>query len=911
MIRTHIRFRACRAAAGLACALALASCGSTDTPVRRRLLLDDGWRFFRYASAADADSLIYDVRPHTVDGQDYLVADARPTDAEHIEAEAFVLKPWILPSGNDFVADPSRRHVRPQGNPGADFPFVRPDFVDTAWQLVDLPHDWAASQPFMQGWNAEVGGGMGRLPVNGVAWYRRSFDLAPADTCRSVFLDVEGAMSYAMVWLNGVLVGGWPYGYNSWRLDLTPYVKAGSNTLAFRLDNPNNSSRWYPGAGLYRHVWLTLTDRVHVAQWGTRVATPQVSETHATVHLDVRVANDNDHDVEASVSTLIYEADSAGCPQGMPVAEFELSHAAIAARADVTLTDSTVVANPKLWGPRPEGSQQMYVAVTYVSVDGRTADRYTTPFGIRRVTCGGIIGLFVNGQKVRLQGVNQHHDLGCLGAAFNRRAAERQLQLLAEAGCNAIRLAHNPPAPELLDLCDRMGFLVIDEVFDSWQRKKTPLDFHLIFDDWSEQDARAMVRRDRNHPSVIVWSVGNEVGEQYTDSAGAAVGARLRGIVLSEDPTRPVTASMNFAKPHMPFPTWMDIISLNYQGEGIRQEPEFEGTDRIRTAPQYDAFHERFPEKMIISSESASAFSSRGVYYFPVAPTESSPLRDGRGGNSDEGHVSSYELYAVDFGSSADRVFRMQDSHGFVAGEFVWTGWDHLGEPTPYYQARSSYCGFIDMAGFRKDRFYLYQSRWRPELPMAHILPHWNWPERVGQTVPVHVFTSGDEAELFLNGRSLGRKAKGQYEYRMRWDSVAYEPGQLVVQAYRGGRPWATDTVVTTGPAAALVASADRAAIAADGLDLSFVSVAIADSAGCCVPRTCNRVSFEVSGPGVLVATDNGNPMDMDALTSAERNAFSGRVMAVVRGIPGQSGTITVTARSQGLAPASVSIAAR
>ena len=290
---------------------------------------------------------------------------------------------------------------------------------------------------------------------------------------------------------------------------------------------------------------------------------------------------------------------------------------------------------------------------------------------------------------------------------------------------------------------------------------------------------------------------------------------------------------MNFAKPHMPFPTWMDIISLNYQGEGIRQEPEFEGTDRIRTAPQYDAFHERFPEKMIISSESASAFSSRGVYYFPVASTESSPLRDGRGGNSDEGHVSSYELYAVDFGSSADRVFRMQDSHGFVAGEFVWTGWDHLGEPTPYYQARSSYCGFIDMAGFRKDRFYLYQSRWRPELPMAHILPHWNWPERVGQTVPVHVFTSGDEAELFLNGRSLGRKAKGQYEYRMRWDSVAYEPGALVVQAYRDGRPWAADTVVTTGPAAALVASAPPLPPTGWTCRLSASPLPIAQAAAC------------------------------------------------------------------------------
>ena len=427
--------------------------------------------------------------------------------------------------------------------------------------------------------------------------------------------------------------------------------------------------------------------------------------------------------------------------------------------------------NPKLWGPKPTQTPHLYKAITTLKLNGRVIDHYETTFGIRELQFDPEQGLLVNGEVVKLQGVNQHHDLGALGAAFNRRAAERQLELLQEMGCNAIRMAHNPPSPELLELTDRMGFLVVNEIFDSWERKKTPHDFHLIFPEWAEADTRSFVRRDRNHPSVIMWSYGNEVGEQYTAEEGAALAERLNRIVKEEDPTRPTTLSMNYAKPEMPFPRVADVIGLNYQGEGIRQEPEFEGTDRIRTVPQYDSFHAAYPEKVIFGSEVASSFSSRGVYLFPVTGESTSPVRDNRGGDSKRAQVSSYELYAVDFGSSPDKVFMMQDKHPFVAGGFVWTGWDHLGEPTPYYSARSSYCGIIDLAGFKKDRFYLYQSRWRPELPMVHILPHWNWSGREGEITPVHLFTSGDEAELFLNDKSLGRKKK-EFEYRIRRDDV-------------------------------------------------------------------------------------------------------------------------------------------
>ena len=358
---------------------------------------------------------------------------------------------------------------------------------------------------------------------------------------------------------------------------------------------------------------------------------------------------------------------------------------------------------------------------------------------------------------------------------------------------------------------------------------------------------------------------------------------------------------MNFAKPFMELPEVPDIIGLNYQGEGIRQEAIFEGTDRIRTAPQYDAFHEKFAKKVVVSTETASAFSSRGVYLFPVTNAISSPVRDGMGGDSKMGQVSSYELYAVDFGSSADKVFAAQDSHPFVAGEFVWTGWDYLGEPTPYYQARSSYTGIIDLAGFKKDRFYLYQSRWRPDQPMVHILPHWSWPGRVGKITPVHVFTSGDEVELFLNGKSLGKKKKGEYEYRLRWDDVRYEPGELKAVAYKNGQKWAEELVRTTGVANKLMVRADRNEIYADGSDLSFITVKVVDKDGQTVPDASKLIHFKLEGPGEIVATDNGDPTDMKSFALSERKAFGGLALVIVRAKAGQRGTITLTAESSGL----------
>lgn len=878
-------------------ALMLAS-PATAAP-RERLSINDGWRFTMGDPEGTGDKLLYDIQPVVDKSADGKEADARPDAAVKVDAGTqTVLKPWILPTANPLIKDPAKRHLRPAGDPGSDVAYVTPGFDDSAWRKVTLPHDWAIEGPFLK---EGPYGGMGRLKTWGPVWYRKVLDIPAADKGKSVFLDIDGAMSYATVWLNGRLVGGWPYGYSSWRVDLTPYLSVGGkNQLAIRLDNPPESARWYPGAGLYRNVWLTKTNAVHVGHWGTFVTTPEVSKTSATVELDVAIDNDGAADAEVSVATKLYVLNANGSRGKQAVASIAAAMARVPAKGKAHLKGTTALSNPRLWGPPPTQTPNRYVAVTTVSAKGKVVDSYETPFGVREVTFDPDKGVFVNGERIDLKGVNNHHDLGALGGAFNVRAAERQLEILHELGANAVRMSHNPPAPELLELTDRMGFLVIDEVFDSWERKKTPLDFHLIFPDWQEPDLRAMLRRDRNHPSVIMWSVGNEVGEQYTGAEGAAVGRKLVAMTRDEDITRPIATAMNWAKADMPLPAEFDVISLNYQGSGIRAAPG-----------QFPAFRQKFPSKVIFHSESAAALSSRGEYQFPVPGVNSAPVRPGAGGDPKTKQVSAYELFTADFGSSADRSWAAMDQNPYVAGEFVWSGFDYIGEPTPYYDARSSYYGIIDLAGFKKDRFWLYQSRWRPDLPMAHILPHWTWPGREGEVTPVHVFTSGDEAELFINGVSQGRKTKNPYEYRLRWDYVTYQPGTVKVVTYKNGKAWATDEVSTTSAPAKLDASADRTTIAADGKDLSFVTVRIADAEGRTSPRANNRIRFRVEGPGDIVATDNGDPTSFESFQSPDRDAFNGLALVVIRARKGQPGKIVVHAEAEGLSGATTTLTAR
>lgn len=883
---------------------------SAQESARERINVNADWRFYKYASAEEADGLNYDMRPEVKKKRDIILGEDLATAAVDAKEEKPVLKTWILPTGNEFISDPVKRYIRPEGNPGGDFPFVQATFNDKSWQQVDLPYDWAIKGPFYEGWGAPVSGGMGRLPTPGVAWYRKKLDIPKTDKGKCIFLDVDGAMSYAMVWLNGNLVGGWPYGYNSWRVDLTPYVvPGGENQLAIRLDNPNDSSRWYSGGGIYRNVWLVKTSPVHIAHWGTRVTTPKVSESEAKVELEVTVDNDSRKALQVEVLTRIYAIDESCHQDSDAVANIAPVMVTIDAGESSAVSGSATIGNPRLWGPLPEQTPNLYVAVTTVLQDSKPVDRYETQFGIRSLVFDGDKGLLVNGEHIFIKGVNLHHDHGALGGALNVRAAQRQLEILQAMGCNAIRTAHNPFAPEFYDLADKMGFLVMDEIFDVWNFKKPDLDFHLIFPEWHEQDLRSMIRRDRNHPSVIMWSYGNEVGEQYRGAEEAKTGEMLYKIAKDEDPTRPATAAMNVAKPDSPFAQTPDVISLNYQGEGMRWDGPYAKFSGNKAPPQYQAFHNKFPDRVILSSENSCVFTSRGEYFFPVYDSISAPFHDIAGAaDSERRQVSSYELYTEQFGASADKVFAAQERHLFVAGGFVWTGWDYLGEPSPFYLSRSSYYGIVDLAGFPKNKYYLYQSHWRPELPMAHILPHWNWPERISKVTPVHVFTSGDEAELFLNGKSLGRKKKGQYEYRLRWDNVKYEPGELKVIAYKEGEKWAQDVVRTTGKPAAIQLSADRVAIRADGTDLSFITARVVDEDGLTCPRASNGIRFHIEGPGEIVATDNGDPTNLVPFPSHEREAFNGLCLAIVRAIPSQSGTIKLIAKSNSLKEATTNI---
>ncbi len=846
-------------------------------PPRERILFNADWRFTRNDPDGASNALRYSK-----------------------------IKAWFMASGSEFSTNaPS---PRPDGDLGADVAYTQPGFDDSGWRQLNLPHDWGVDG----GFDPQLPGNTGRLAWAGVGWYRKHFTAPAEDQGRQVYLEVDGAMAYPTVWLNGKFVGGWPYGYSSFYLDLTPYLKAGGdNVIAIRLDNPPDSSRWYPGGGIYRNVWLVKTSPVHVAQWGTFVTTPVVMKDAAKVSVKVNVQNDTTNDTEVNVGTEIYPVDAAGMKTGARVAWVEPITWSAGSNSTATGTNSLELKNPVLWSLK---NPARYVAVTTVEQDGKVVDRYETPFGVRTIEFTRSDGFLLNGERVPINGVCDHHDLGPLGTAINVRALTRQLELLKEMGCNAIRTSHNMPAPELLDLCDSMGMLVMDESFDCWESRKTANDYALLFKDWHERDLRAEVRRDRNHPSVIIWSVGNEVGEQNSP-AGRRIGADLAQIVHSEDTTRYVSSADNQQNAAFNgFATNMDVFGYNYKPRG------------------YAAAHEANPNKGIYGSETASTISSRGVYTFPVAAQPGAVSGGGggrrgrRGGGATNGpppippgqdvtnyQMSSFDLYYPGWATSPDSEFAGQERDPFVAGEFVWTGFDYLGEPTPWGgrndPSRSSYFGILDLCGFKKDRFYLYQAHWRPELPMAHILPHWNWPERVGLVTPVHVYTSGDEAELFLNGKSLGRKTKDAFQYRIRWDNVVYQPGVLKVVAYRDGKKWATDTVKTTGPAAALKAEADRATIMADGADLSYVTVSVQDKSGLTVPRSKNHLVFNITGPGEIAAVDNGDPTCLDAFHTKEHDAFNGLCLVIVRATgPGE---IVLEATSPDLKAGQVQIKAK
>lgn len=764
------------------------------------------------------------------------------------------------------------------------------DFDDSNWRALNLPHDWGIEGPF----RGDLPNRTGKLPWAGIGWYRKTFTSPQSDTGKRIFVDFDGAMSGTKVWLNGQYIGQWQYGYTSFRMDVTDHIKIGqSNVIAVRLDNKANSSRWYPGGGIYRNVYLVKSNAVHIDHWGNFVSTPVVSEKSSIVEIRTEISGGrSDVRLQHQIFTTLEPPTLVGQGTGSPNQPCKIE-----------------IANPSLWSLE---TPNLYLLKTAVIVDGNSVDTETTRFGIRSIQYNANQGFLLNGKVVRMNGVCQHHDLGPLGAATNVRAMERQIEILKSFGVNAIRCAHNPPAPKFLDLCDQMGVLVQVEAFDVWRKKKVENDYARLFEQWHEKDLRAMVRRDRNHPCVVMWSTGNEMIELRTGE-DAPLAVQLADIVRSEDHTRPTT--FGCSRPEAisnGFEDTAEVFGLNYK-------PHL-----------YQELRQSKPNLPIYGSETASTISSRGEYFFPVSKNK----KLGAGGHF---QVSSYDFTAPNWASRPDIEWEAQDRHPWVFGEFVWTGFDYIGEPTPYNKdktnllnfsdpaekkrmkkelkalgrqipPRSSYFGIVDLCGFPKDRYYLYQARWRPDHPMAHIVPHWNWPERIAKVTPVFVYTSGDEAELFLNGKSLGRKKKKQFEYRLRWDDVRYEPGTLTAKVFKNGQPWAEKVVKTTGQASQLQMEVDRSKIDADGLDLAFVTVKVADSAGLMVPRTHNLVKYTIQGPGEIVAVGNGDPTNHTPFQSHQRKVFNGMALVVVRSLKGQTGQIKLQATSDDLTSTSIEI---
>ena len=772
------------------------------------------------------------------------------------------------------------------------------------WAAVTVPHDWAIEGPFdrandlqevqvTQNFETEVTAHTGRtggLPYMGKGWYRTHFDVAQYRPVRdAVTLLFDGAMSEARVRVNGQPVAAWPYGYNAFHVDVTPYLNPDGkdNLLEVSLENQPNSSRWYPGAGLYRNVHLIRTHITHIPVWGTCVTTPEVDATKARVEIAIRIENIDDPAL-FRVRTKIFD------PQGSVVAVADTP-------ADTLCRQTLRLMNPSLWSPE---TPALYKAVTQIlynaeaAYDDEVVDEYETRFGIRTIDLVPEKGFYLNGKLRKIQGVCNHHDLGPLGAAVNRAALRHQLALLKEMGCDAIRTSHNMPAPELVELCDEMGFMMMIEAFDEWDIAKCENGYHRFFADWAEKDMVNMIHHFRNSPSVIMWGIGNEVPTQCADE-GYKVAAFLQDICHREDPTRLVTAGMDRADCVVAngFAQLLDVVGFNY-----------------RTHKYLEAYG-ILPQKLLLGSETASTVSSRGVYKLPVE------FRFGA--KYDDNQSSAYEDEYCWWSNIPDIDFALMDDYPWTIGQFVWTGFDYLGEPTPYdvdaWPSHSSYFGIFDLATLPKDRYWLYRSQWRKDSPTLHLLPHWTWPGREGEKIPVFCFTSYPCAELFVNGVSQGVQqfAKNQpansgvtdaansaatmTRYRLCWPDVVYEPGKIEVVAYdESGREAAREAVCTAGAPARIALSADRPTLEADGLDLAYVTVRIEDADGNLCPTAADEVTFAVEGAGRFRAAANGDAACLVPFQSATMPAFSGQLTAIVQA-GGKPGVAVLTATAPGL----------
>ncbi len=754
-----------------------------------------------------------------------------------------------------------------------------PGFDDSSWRSLNLPHDWSIEGAFSQDNPTKTNGGA--LPA-GIGWYRKSFRLEKSWQQKQVFIDFDGVYRNSEVWINGHYAGKRPYGYSSFRYNLTPFLNFGdnANVIAVKVDNsaqPN--SRWYTGSGIYRNVWLVATSGIYVDHWGTFVTTPEVSEKSATVKLEIKIRNKSGENPPVRISTSLID------PDGKPVAT---------ADSEVSQADSVMILeqqfaldSPRLWSV---DQPVLYKAVTKIYDRGKLADEYETPFGVRSLRFDPVNGFFLNGKPMKIKGVNNHHDLGALGAAFNVRAAERQLEILKAMGCNAIRMSHNPPAPELLDLCDRMGFLVMDEAFDCWAVKKMQADYHLDWGDWHARDLTDMVFRDRNHPSVIIWSIGNEIREQF-DSTGIRIGKELVGIVKKADPTRPVTSALTEqdpAKNYIYQSKALDLISFNYKHL------------------QYLDFPKNYPGETLLAAENMSAFSTRGQYDMPSDSIRIWPKAYGQPFDGNPGlTASAYDNCHAYWGATHEETWKVIKNNDFISGMFVWSGFDFLGEPEPYpWPARSSYYGVVDLCGFPKDMYYFYQSEWSGKT-MLHLFPHWNWQE--GQTVDVWAYyNNADEVELFVNGVSQGVSAKTADRFHAFW-RVKYVPGTIRAVSRKNGQTVLEKEIRTAGEPAKIELIADRSSLKADGKDLSFITVRVTDKDGNMVPDAANLIRFNVTGQGSIAGVDNGCQTSMEPFKANYRKAFNGMCLLIVQ-TGKKAGKIQVEAASEGLKPASIQL---
>ncbi len=753
------------------------------------------------------------------------------------------------------------------------------DFDDSDWNSIKIPHDWAIYGPFDKEVDKQIikieqnneyeasekTGRTGALPFVGVGWYRTTLNLPEFTNKKQVLITFDGAMSNAEVFVNGKKVGTRPYGYSYFYFDISNVILKGKeNVIAVRLENLPFSSRWYPGAGLYRKVRVVVKNQVNFKHWGHFITTPFISENLAKVNIRSQVQGDS-----VRITTSIKDAD------GKVIAENKASQ-----RFADQIEQNIGVSNPKLWSPE---KPYLYTAEIKLYQGDVLKDTNVIRFGIREIKYTASNGFELNGKVTKFKGVCLHHDMGPIGTAVNKAALKRQLTILKDLGCNAIRSSHNMPSIEQLELCDEMGFLFLAESFDEWKKPKVKNGYNLYFDEWAEKDVVNLVRATRNHPCIVMWSAGNEVPDQW-GSEGVKRLRWLQNIFHREDPTRPVTVGMDQVKAVMEsgFGAILDIPGLNY---------------RVHL---YEEAYEKFPQGILLGSETASTVSSRGVYKFPVVSSYDKTYNDLQ--------CSSYDLEYCNWSNIPDDDFALQDDKPWVIGEFVWTGFDYLGEPTPYdefWPSRSSYFGICDLAGLPKDRYYLYRSRWNTNEETLHILPHWNWEGREGETTPVFVYTNYNSAELFINNKSQGVQKKSKKSnlnrYRLMWMDVKYEPGTLKVIAYdEFGKKVTEKMVVTAGKPHHIKLETDRDTITANGEDLSFITATIVDIDGNHCPTASNRLYFKVKGNGTYRAACNGDATSLEAFHKPTMATFTGKLVVLIQSST-KAGDIDLTVSGDGL----------